>query len=111
MNDDDREELLWRRISEKVGDGVDRQIKSRYFWAALVFAGVSWFGGAALITSIVQLRVADKMEPAQAAIAQEKVLAEQLTASLNEAKTHLPNIASTTANYRASWPAFRPSYP
>ena len=89
MNDDDREELLWRRISEKVSDGVDRQIKGRYFWAALVFAGISWFGGAALITSIVQLRVADKMEPAQAAIAQEKVLADQLTNSLNEAKKGL----------------------
>src|SRR5262249_9451333 len=48
-----------------------------------------WFGGATLITSIVQLRVAEKMEPAQTAIAQEKVLAEQLTTSLNEAKKGL----------------------
>lgn len=31
MTDEEREELVWRRISEKVADGVDKQIKSRYF--------------------------------------------------------------------------------
>jgi hypothetical protein len=86
MNDDDREELLWRRITDKVAEGADKQIRGRYFWAALVFAGVSWFGGAALITSIVQLRVADKMEPAQMAVAQAKILTEQLSAALIEAQ-------------------------
>ncbi|CCE08670.1 hypothetical protein BRAS3843_2790023 [Bradyrhizobium sp. STM 3843] len=86
MNDEDREELLWRRVAEKVVEGADRQIKGRYFWAALIFAVASWFGGAALITSIVQLRVAEKMEPAQMAVAQAKLLTEQLSASLTEAQ-------------------------
>jgi hypothetical protein len=86
VNEEDREELLWRRVAEKVVEGADRQIKGRYFWAALIFAVVSWFGGAALITSIVQLRVAEKMEPAQMAVAQAKLLTEQLSTSLNEAQ-------------------------
>ncbi len=86
MNDEDREELMWRRISEKVADGVDKQIRTRYFWAALLFAGVSWFGGAALLTSIVNSRVAEKVEPAQAAVVQEKLLADQLSESLKEAQ-------------------------
>lgn len=86
MNEDDREELLWRRVADKVAEGANRQIKDRYFWAALIFAVVSWLGGAALITSIVQLRVTEKMEPAQMAVAQAKLLTEQLSASLNEAQ-------------------------
>jgi hypothetical protein len=86
MNDDDREELLYRRIAEKVAESADKQIKGRYFWTALLFAGLSWFGGVALITSIVQSRVAEKMEPAQMAVAQAKVLTEQLSTSLNDAQ-------------------------
>lgn len=86
MDQEDREELIWRRIADKVAESADKQIKTRYFWAALLFAVTSWFGGVALITSIVQSRVAEKMEPAQQAVAQAKILTEQLSVSLNEAQ-------------------------
>jgi hypothetical protein len=96
MNEDEREELVWRRIADKVAENADRQIKTRYFWAALLFAIISWFGGATLITSIVQLRVQDKIEPTQMAVAQAKFLSDQLSASVNETQKTL-NEAQKTA--------------
>jgi hypothetical protein len=64
LNAAEREELLWRRLSDKVSEDVDKQIKRRYFWAAILFAVFSWFGGAALINGIVQLHVGDKLAEA-----------------------------------------------
>jgi hypothetical protein len=84
MTDDDREELLWRRISEKVADDVDKQIKRRYFWAALVFGIVSWFGGIALIKSTVESEVSKMLEPARQAAAKSEVLAKQFTGQVEE---------------------------
>jgi predicted RNase H-like nuclease (RuvC/YqgF family) len=95
MDDHEREELIWRRLSDKVADNVDKQLKSRYFWAAVLFAGVSWFGGVALIQNIVQSRVAEKMEPAQMAVAGAKVLSDQLSNSLNEAQKNATKLGDS----------------
>jgi uncharacterized protein YhaN len=84
MEDEDREELLWRRVAEKVSEAVDKQIKRRYFWAVLLFAIASWFGGSALITSIVQLRVSDKMEPAERAVTKAQTIEDSLSSKLSE---------------------------
>jgi len=84
MEDEDREELLWRRVAEKVTEAVDKQMRTRYFWAILVFAIASWFGGASLITSVVQLRVSDKMEPVQEAGAKAKALEDLVSSKLIE---------------------------
>lgn len=97
MNSDDLEELIYRRIADKVTESVDKQIKRRYFWAALLFAGVSWFGGAALVTSIVQSRVAEKMEPAQQAVVQAKLLAEQLSAQVNELRKNVSEVQNNVS--------------
>lgn len=102
MDQDDREELVYRRIADKVAEAAEKQIKSRYFWAALLFAVASWFGGSALITGIVQSRVAEKMEPAQGEMIkatlraeQLSVRAEQLTLSLGEAQKNAANLSES----------------
>ncbi len=79
MNDDDREELIYRRIADKVTESVDRQIKRRYFLAALLLAAVSWFGGTTLFQGIVQSQVAREMEPARRAATQAQLQSEQLS--------------------------------
>src|SRR5262249_61586068 len=84
MTDEEREELIWRRVSEKAFESANKQIKDRYFWGALAFAVVSWFGGAALITGLVQSHIAEKMEPAQRAVTEVKVVADQLSGSLKD---------------------------
>jgi chromosome segregation ATPase len=45
---------------------------------------VSWFGGAALISGLVQSRIADKMEPAQRVVTEVTFLAKQTSDSLDE---------------------------
>jgi len=95
MNEEERKELLWRQITEKVVEGVDKQIKRKYFWAALLFAMVSWLGGSAIITGIVQSRVAEKMEPAQTALAQAKLLTDQLSESLKESQKNATKLSES----------------
>src|SRR5215813_6361360 len=85
MNDADREELMFRRISEKVIEDTDKLIKRKYFWIAILFAGISWFGGAALLTSIVQLRVIEKMEPHLQDLARAKATTDLMSEKLKEA--------------------------
>ena len=85
MNDADREELMARRIAEKVAEDTDKLIKRKYFWIATLFAGISWFGGAALITSIVQLRVIEKMEPHLQDLARAKATTDLMSEKLKEA--------------------------
>jgi hypothetical protein len=60
-----------------------------------LFAGVSWFGGVGLVTSIVQTRVAEKMEPAERAVTHANVLTEQLSSSLTDAKKDATNLIAS----------------
>ncbi|MBR1201842.1 MULTISPECIES: hypothetical protein [unclassified Bradyrhizobium] len=95
MTDEEREELIWRRISEKVADGVDKQIKSRYFWAALVFAIASWFGGIALIKSAVESEVSKMLEPARKAAAMYEVMAKQLSGQVEGLQNKVATVDAT----------------
>jgi len=86
MENSDREELLWRRVADKVSESVDKQIKGRYFWIATIFAVVSLFGGSALISLFVQRQVSSEMLPVHDNVLEAKFNAEATNKGLHEAR-------------------------
>jgi len=61
LSESDREELYRRRVSEKIVEDIDRSVKRRYGWMAVVAVVATWVGGATLLSSIVQERVDNKI--------------------------------------------------
>ena len=103
MNDEDREELLWRRIADKITEGADNQIKRRYFWAAILFAGITWIGFASIITSYVQSEVRKNMDPAQKDFVRAQLMADQAKSLADQLKKSLDEASKSAAKLRGEF--------
>lgn len=79
MDEKDADELRERRTAEAIAGRVERQIKERYFWVAIIFGIVSWFGGLELIKSEVAVHIGQEMKPYETELATAKVQVTQLT--------------------------------
>jgi hypothetical protein len=62
IDDDDRAELLERRLTEKVTGSVESALKRRYAWIVALFLGLYGLGGWALVNNLIQSEIAGLVE-------------------------------------------------